>query len=59
MIDQLKQYGETRRGWLGVHVQNVTDEIAESLGLQEPKGALVATVSPDSGIDADRRRPRR
>src|SRR5690349_12793013 len=48
VVDQLKQYGETRRGWLGVHVQNVTDEIAESLGLPEPKGALVATVSPDS-----------
>jgi serine protease Do len=48
VVDQLKQYGETRRGWLGVHVQNVTDEIAESLGLQEPKGALVATVTPDS-----------
>ena len=48
VVDQLKQYGETRRGWLGVHVQNVTDEIAASLGLQEPKGALVATVSPDS-----------
>ena len=48
VVDQLKQYGETRRGWLGVHIQNVTDEVAESLGLQEPKGALVATVSPDS-----------
>jgi serine protease Do len=48
VVDQLKQYGETRRGWLGVHVQNVTDEIAESLGLQEPKGALVATVAADS-----------
>jgi serine protease Do len=48
VLDQLKQYGETRRGWLGVHVQNVTDEIATSLGLQEPKGALVAKVSPDS-----------
>jgi serine protease Do len=48
VVDQLKQYGETRRGWLGVHVQNVTDEIATSLGLQEPKGALVAKVSPDS-----------
>jgi serine protease Do len=48
VIDQLKQYGETRRGWLGVHVQNVTEEIASSLGLQEPKGALVAKVSPDS-----------
>ena len=48
VLDQLKQYGETRRGCLGVHVQNVTDEIAVSLGLQEPKGALVAKVSPDS-----------
>jgi serine protease Do len=48
VIDQLKQYGETRRGWLGVHVQNVTVEIAGSLGLDEPKGALVATVTPDS-----------
>ncbi len=48
VIDQLKQFGETRRGWLGVHVQNVTDEIAESLGLKEPKGALVANVTPDS-----------
>jgi serine protease Do len=48
VIDQLKQYGETRRGWLGVQVQNVTEEIATSLGLQGPKGALVAKVSPDS-----------
>jgi serine protease Do len=48
VVDQLKQFGETRRGWLGVHVQNVTDEIAESLGMKEPTGALVATVSPDS-----------
>ena len=48
VVNQLKQYGETRRGWLGVHVQNVTEEIALSLGLQEPAGALVAKVSPDS-----------
>ena len=48
VIDQLKQYGEMRRGWLGVHVQNVTEEIAVSLGLKEPTGALVAKVSPDS-----------
>jgi serine protease Do len=48
VIDQLKQFGETRRGWLGVHVQNVTGEIAEGLGLPEPKGALVAKVSPES-----------
>ncbi len=48
VIDQLKQYGETRRGWLGVQVQNVTEEIATSLGLPEPKGALVAKVTPES-----------
>src|SRR6516162_5968197 len=48
VVDQLKQFGETRRGWLGVHVQNVTGEIAKSMGLQEPVGALVASVTPDS-----------
>jgi len=48
VIDQLKRFGETRRGWLGVHVQNVTGEVAEGLGLPEPKGALVAKVSPKS-----------
>jgi serine protease Do len=48
VVDQLKQYGETRRGWLGVHVQNVTDEIADSLGLPQSGGALVAKVSPGS-----------
>ncbi len=52
VLDQLKQYGETRRGWLGVHVQNVTDEIAESLGLDKPTGALVASVSPDGPAGA-------
>ena len=48
VVDQLKQFGETRRGWLGVHVQNVTGEIAKSMGLQEPVGALVASVMPGS-----------
>jgi len=47
VVDQLKQFGETRRGWLGVHVQNVTGEIAKSMGLQEPVGALVASVTPN------------
>ncbi|MBT6312997.1 MAG: PDZ domain-containing protein, partial [Alphaproteobacteria bacterium] len=45
IIDQLQQFGETRRGWLGVHIQTVTDEIAESLGLDRARGALVASVS--------------
>ncbi len=44
VVDQIIQYGETRRGWLGVRVQSVTDEIAESLGLERAHGALVASV---------------
>jgi serine protease Do len=44
VIDQLKQFGETRRGWLGVRIQQVTDEIAESLSVKPPRGALVAGV---------------
>ncbi|HEX6979812.1 MAG TPA: DegQ family serine endoprotease [Alphaproteobacteria bacterium] len=45
VIDQLRQFGKARRGWLGVNIQTVTDEIAESLGLDKPKGALVARVT--------------
>lgn len=48
VVDQLRAYGTTRRGWLGVTIQQVTDEIAESLGLDQAKGALVATVHDDS-----------
>jgi serine protease Do len=44
VIDQLKQFGETRRGWLGVRIQQVTDEIAESLNIKPARGALVAGV---------------
>ena len=47
VIQQLRDYGETRRGWLGVHIQSVTDEIAESLGMDRAKGALVANVTAD------------
>lgn len=42
VIDQLEKYGETRRGWLGVRIQNVDDTIAESLNLGQLRGALVA-----------------
>jgi serine protease Do len=48
VIGQLTQYGEIRRGWLGVRIQSVTDEIADGLGLDRARGALVAGVS-DSG----------
>src|SRR5947199_1907645 len=44
VIEQLKEFGETRRGWLGVRIQQVTDEIAESLNIRPPRGALVAGV---------------
>ena len=45
VIDQLIEFGRTRRGWLGVRIQTVTEEIAESLGLDEARGALVASVT--------------
>jgi serine protease Do len=45
VIDQLKKYGKVRRGWLGVRIQSVTDELAESLGLDKPRGALVSSAS--------------
>src|ERR1700728_2000527 len=44
VIDQLRQYGETRRGWLGVRIQQVTDDIADSLSIKPPHGALVAGI---------------
>jgi serine protease Do len=47
IIDQIIEFGRTKRGWIGVRIQTVTDEIAESLGLDETKGALVASVTPD------------
>lgn len=51
VIGQLRQYGETRRGWLGVRIQAVTDELAESLSLGAARGALVSEVSPDGPAD--------
>lgn len=57
VIAQLEKFGETRRGWLGVKIQTVTPDIAESMGLDKPRGALVADVTTGSpsdkaGIDA-------
>ena len=48
VIDQLIKYGETKRGWLGVRIQIVTKEIAETEGLDRPRGALVLSVAEDS-----------
>ena len=44
VVDQLRKYGEFRRGWLGVRIQGVTDEIADSLNVHPARGALVAGV---------------
>jgi serine protease Do len=44
VIDQLREFGETRRGWLGVRIQNVDDATAEALGLGSARGALVAGI---------------
>jgi serine protease Do len=48
VIDQLRETGKVERGWLGVQIQSVSPEIADSLGLKKPHGALVAEVTPDS-----------
>ena len=56
VVDQLEEYGETRRGWLGVRIQNVSDDIADAIGLDEVAGALVTDVpdgpAADAGIEA-------
>jgi serine protease Do len=51
VIDQLVEFGETKRGWLGVRIQEVTKEIAEVEKLKKPQGALVASVGENSPAD--------
>ena len=51
VVQQLQDFGRTRRGWLGVFIQEVTDDIAESLGLENANGALVASVSEGGPAD--------
>ena len=51
VIDQLIEFGETKRGWLGVRIQDVTKEIAEVEQLDEARGALVASVAENSPSD--------
>ena len=51
VISQLKEFGRTHRGWLGVKIQEVSEEIADSVGLEKAAGALVLEVSKDSPAD--------
>lgn len=52
VVDQLKEFGETRRGWLGVKIQDVTPDVAEAMGLADAKGALITDVPEGPARDA-------
>jgi serine protease Do len=52
VVDQLRQFGETRRGWLGVRIQDVTPDVAEAIGLAAAAGALVTDVPEGPAAEA-------
>ncbi len=58
VVTQLLDFGETRRGWLGVSIDDMTPELAKTLGLRKPEGAVVTLVRPnspaaDAGVEAN------
>ncbi|WP_296806345.1 DegQ family serine endoprotease [Thiocapsa sp.] len=57
VVDQLQTKGRVSRGWLGVLIQDVTRELAESFGMKQPRGALVAQILPGSPAEAAKVRP--
>ena len=52
VVDQLKEFGETRRGWLGVRIQDVTQDVADAMGLKSAAGALITDVPDGPAKDA-------
>jgi serine protease Do len=52
VVDQLKEFGETRRGWLGVRIQDVTQDVADAMGLAKVTGALITDVPDGPAKDA-------
>ena len=52
VVGQLREFGETRRGWLGVRIQDVTPDVAEAMGLTDAKGALITDVPDGPAKDA-------
>ena len=52
VVNQLKEFGETRRGWLGVRIQDVTEDMADALGLETASGALVSDVPEGPAMEA-------
>jgi len=57
IVAQIKEYGQARRGWLGVRIQQVTPEIAESLGLRDAHGAMISGVNEGGPADTAKIRP--
>ena len=57
VVGQLIEYGKTRRGWIGVRIQSVTEEIAESLGIKGSHGALVASITPEGPAEKAKLQP--
>jgi serine protease Do len=57
VVAQLREFGRTKRGWLGVRIQSVTDEIADSLGLDRARGALIASISEKGPAEAAKIEP--
>ncbi|MCA8931114.1 MAG: Do family serine endopeptidase [Rhodospirillaceae bacterium] len=57
VVSQLIEFGRTRRGWLGVRIQSVTDEIAESLGMPEATGALISSITAGGPSDGSALQP--
>ncbi|MDD7969817.1 Do family serine endopeptidase [Roseinatronobacter sp. HJB301] len=52
VVDQLREFGSTRRGWLGVRIQDLNAEMAEAIGLERAEGAMVTEVMPGPSLDA-------
>jgi serine protease Do len=57
IIEQLKATGKVERGWIGARIQPVTDDLAESVGLEKGRGAMIAAVDPDSPAAQAKLRP--
>src|SRR5690606_28674027 len=53
VVDQLKDFGEVRRGWLGVRIQPGTEEMAQAVDLKEAKGAMIAGLFENSGGESN------
>lgn len=50
-VDQLKEFGRTKRGWIGVSIQSVTDDMADSMGMESTEGAIIGSIVPGGPAD--------